>query len=47
MVAEKRYQEQLEVICFSAEQAKNELIASLEDSARTEAMSYIQIHRRS
>lgn len=41
--AEKRYQEQLEVISgFSAEQAKNELIASLEDSARTEAMSYIQ-----
>ena len=41
--AEKRYQEQLEVISgFSAEQAKNELIASLEESARTDAMSFIQ-----
>ena len=41
--AEKNYQEQLEVVSgLSTEDAKKELIASLEDSARTEAMSFIQ-----
>ena len=41
--AEKRYQDQLEVVSgLSTEDAKKELIASLEDSARTEAMSFIQ-----
>ena len=41
--AEKNYQQQLELVSgFSAEEAKKELIASLEDTARTEAMSFIQ-----
>ncbi|MGB2397733.1 MAG: ribonuclease Y [Flavobacteriaceae bacterium] len=41
--AEKRYQEQLEVVSgLSTDEAKKELIASLEDSARTDAMSFIQ-----
>ena len=41
--AEKRYQEQLEVVSgLSTEEAKKELISSLEDAARTEAMSFIQ-----
>ncbi len=42
-MAEKRYQEQLEVVSgLSTDEAKKELVASLEDSARTEAMSFIQ-----
>ena len=41
--AEKHYQEQLEVVSgLSSEDAKKELISSLEDAARTEAMSFIQ-----
>jgi ribonuclease Y len=41
--AEKRYQEQLEVVSgLSTEDAKKELISSLEDASRTEAMSFIQ-----
>lgn len=41
--AEKSYQERLESISgLSAEEVKKELMASLEDAARTEAMSFIQ-----
>lgn len=40
---EKSYQERLESISgLSAEEVKKELMASLEDAARTEAMSFIQ-----
>lgn len=42
-IAEKNYQQQLEAISgLSTEEAKKELIASLEDAARTDAMSFIQ-----
>ncbi len=42
-VAQKHYQKELEGIAgYSAEEAKKELISSLEESARTDAMSFIQ-----